>query len=331
MLALTDRQLRAINAIIADYHKALAIRAIGADFFPPEEVRRLVRKGLVQKETAENYPRLAYLFGRTLAVLGDDAAKALTFKDFLSYLKKHPLYEEQVHRAVVKHGDRKLDHYTKSLGNDVAKKVREVILRADRKMKDVISEGVHHHVTLGVERGDRVHEIIRSLQDLTGEFQRNWQRIVVTEMNDVMIEGQASEIAKSPKGGSERVFKRPRPDCCQWCKSLYLMPDGVTPRVFTLEEMRKAGDNNGLRKADWKAVLGSVHAHCRCNFNRLPDGFGFDVDGKMVFNGPELPAPGKITKADVRAALEKSAVGANELYDLLRKTFAAGVNNLQLD
>lgn len=295
MLTITDKQLQEIAKIVSDHHKALAMRVLGTTAFDEREVKRLVRKGLVSRDAAENYPRLAYLFGRIVSLLGEEAAKSLTFREFMEYLQRHPLPETPLHKASIKHGVRRMQHYTKSFGDGVEKKIREAVIRADKKIRDIIDEDVLHRISLGAERGETVQEILRSIRNMTGDFTRNWLRIVATETNDILVEGLATEIAKSsPKRGQERVFKRPRPDACEWCVKHYLMPDRKTPRIFTLDELRKAGDNHGLSKAEWKPVLGSMHPLCYCNLNRLPDGFGFDEDGNMVYlSGPQLPAPSK--------------------------------------
>jgi hypothetical protein len=77
------------------------------------------------------------------------------------------------------------------------------------------------------------------------------------------------------------VYKRPMPTACAQCKYLYLMPDGVTPRLFKLSEMISNGTNVGRKphptkggkvvpggrvdgQETLKAVAGLVHPWCAC-------------------------------------------------------------------
>lgn len=286
MQALTPTQLRQISKIVEDYHKALAMRVVGPSFFDQKEVDRMVAKGLVTRGAAINYPRLAYLFGRLIASIGESAAKSLTFSDFVEKLKKQSPEINEADKAAVEIAGRNMVRHIKGLGDHFDKATGQIVLRNDKKLRDFMREEIRHRVTLAVEQKQAADDAARDIARSTGDYRRDWFKIVVTEMNNAIQEGHAEEILrKSPKKGDQRVFKRPRPDGCVHCKSHYLENDEKTPRVFHLKELQKNGDNLDLSKADWKPVVGSMHPHCRCEIHELPDGFGFDREGNMVWMG----------------------------------------------
>ena len=50
---------------------------------------------------------------------------------------------------------------------------------------------------------------------------------------------QVYKVNKDKPDSEIMVFKRPNPDGCPFCKSVYLENDGVTPKVFKLSEFKK--------------------------------------------------------------------------------------------
>jgi len=68
---------------------------------------------------------------------------------------------------------------------------------------------------------------------------------------------------------------------CKECIKIHLMPDGVTPRLFKLSEL-KGGYH--VRGEDFPSVL-LLHPHCRCTMIMVPQGYGFDKSGYLTFIG----------------------------------------------
>lgn len=66
---------------------------------------------------------------------------------------------------------------------------------------------------------------------------------------------------------------------CDECKRLHLLPDGVTPRVWKLREIKfsyhKKGENT--------PSINGLHPHCRCSLAMLPPGYGFNADGSLRY------------------------------------------------
>lgn len=66
---------------------------------------------------------------------------------------------------------------------------------------------------------------------------------------------------------------------CKECIRLHLMPDGSTPRLWKLSELKqgyhKRGENN--------ASAFGLHPHCRCTLTYLVKGFSFDEFGRLKY------------------------------------------------
>lgn len=156
------------------------------------------------------------------------------------------------------------------------------IRRANRHQTSV-SEGQTH--------SEQVREIVAKLRKASQDAKRDWERVAITELNNLVQEGRAAAIEKKTKSSDARVYKRPRSTACVYCKLLYLEKDGVTPRVFRLSALVANGSNigraanrptlKGPAATEWRPTLDSVHPNCQCMLHILPDGYGFK-DGQLV-------------------------------------------------
>ena len=174
----------------------------------------------------------------------------------------------------------------------------------DQKLRRDYLFTVQETVSTGIAKRQGLKEVAKSLRVATGDAQRDWLRIAHTELHNAMEEGRAHAISQVTPGDSDPlVFKRPRPDACKFCNMLYL--NGKKPRLFRMSELSANGTNHG-RKArrplrsgpmatEWKATVGSLHPWCQCGLHHMPEGFGFDKNGQMVFVGLEKSMHSEMT------------------------------------
>lgn len=114
------------------------------------------------------------------------------------------------------------------------------------------------------------------LADLYGSIGSQVRRVIDTESQRIRNVGVVDGIIRSNQVlGIEdpTVFFVVVRDqhLCDECKRIHLLPDGVTPRVWKLSEV-KAGYH--LKEED-RPAIGGLHPHCRCSMTTLLPGFGF--------------------------------------------------------
>lgn len=281
--ALSDKQLVEVSQIIKDQHLAFMVRIGLGNLVDPADVKRLMAKGLISK-SATDFPALAYEFGVLAGALEDPKVQAMDYGQFIDFVqtKAPPLTIEE--RAAVKSIKKNLAGRVKHLGDLIDKSTGAVIHHADASIRHKLTASVKKELIAGVVHRKAINEIVKAVRDATGEMRRNWTRVVRTELQNAHMEGKAVNILRRhPVGHDPKVFKRPSPDCCPHCADLYLKADKKTPVVFNLSDLTGNGLTNEGRKVDlWKATLGAVHPHCRCQLYELPEGWGFDNDGQMV-------------------------------------------------
>lgn len=130
------------------------------------------------------------------------------------------------------------------------------------------------------------YKVIQQLRETSQDWERDWHRVAHTEMWNAKCNGEAQSIASgesplSSKGDETRVYKLPAPNACNMCKKLYLEPGGTKPIVWKLSDLMANGTNYGLKQADWKAVVGTIHPNCMCPLSILPDGYHLNDDGSI--------------------------------------------------
>lgn len=70
-------------------------------------------------------------------------------------------------------------------------------------------------------------------------------------------------------------------DTCKECLRLHMMPDGATPRVFKLSDLKHGYHKRG---EDTPSLYG-LHPHCRCTLTYLQPGWGFTDSGFITYKG----------------------------------------------
>lgn len=110
-----------------------------------------------------------------------------------------------------------------------------------------------------------VSEIAHSIAEKTGDWSRDFDRIVAYNTHKAIEEGKATMIERNAGDPDVLVYKDVMPGACKHCVELYLTNGiGSKPRLFKLSELRANGTNVGRKVSEWKATLGPIHPYCRC-------------------------------------------------------------------
>ena len=170
-----------------------------------------------------------------------------------------------------------------ALGAKITSDIVPALVNADLSQL----QGIRMVVSAGILETESRGKVAQGLRDLSGDWDRDWDRVAQTEMWNAKLYSEAQTIldgtsAFSDKGGDTLVFKRPASYACNQCKRLYLEADGKTPRLFRLTDMMAYGTNAGLKTADWNPVFGTMHPNCGCPFAVMPDGAAFDENGRII-------------------------------------------------
>jgi hypothetical protein len=132
------------------------------------------------------------------------------------------------------------------------------------------------------------------MTELQGKLAEAWigitadiKRIVETEISNASNQGLHSSISRVSESmgvADPVVFKVVVKDelLCDICKALWLLSDGVTPRVYHMSELQHGYMDNHHNPF---ATVGPTHPHCRCTMTMLIRGYGFNSAGLVTWIG----------------------------------------------
>jgi hypothetical protein len=171
--------------------------------------------------------------------------------------------------------------YIKGMGNKIKDSLSSTI--SEEEMKIAVAErerevetAIKEELSEGVLKRKSVQSIVSALGHRLDEWNRDWGRIVATEMENIFQIGTAQMIMKE-HGIHAKVYKQTMPQACRYCINAYTTNGiGSKPVIFDLSELIANGTNIGRKSKDWKPVLTNIHPFCRCLLRYVPDGYEWD-------------------------------------------------------
>ena len=99
----------------------------------------------------------------------------------------------------------------------------------------------------GVLKKKSVQNIVSNIGHSLEDWNRDWGRIVETEMQNIYQTGVAQQIMKE-QGADALVYKEVFSGACQHCIKFYTTAGiGSKPRIFKLIDLINNGDNIGKK------------------------------------------------------------------------------------
>ena len=250
---LTKEQIEEISKIIQE-HVGIAIFQLTGDQPKSIDIQKLRTAGIIDVTVPDSAIADAYLFG-VLSSL-DPAIVSAPFAAIKETIRGLPL--STIEKASVAWLKDSAALYCQGLGNRIEAATMRIVQDAAKEsaMQEIIQDTMSQAAR---ERKTR-SETITLLRRATNDVQRDWHRIVNTELHSARTHGIAHGIAKQ-FGDDSHVIVRPHPDCCDLCRSAYTYMG--KPRVFKLSELA-ARSNIDRKVTELKAAPGlpPLHPHC---------------------------------------------------------------------
>jgi len=262
----TQSEILEITNTIYHHYALMISTSLGTEALSPDDIYLLESYGVNIESLKLQFPSYyqMFLLGRLTAILKEHQVHQLTPTDFKKYLDRGqfiPLSQRE--RAEYEVSREMTYGHLKGLADKVTSEARNKILEQNKMslIQTTLSEGVKNRKS--------IQSIVSDLGHKTGEWDRDWKRIVVTEMQNIYSQGRAATMRE--KYGEEALcYKTVYPLACRWCIKLYLTHGiGSAPKIFKLSELEANGDNIGKKVDDWKPVVGAVHPSCRCHIREV--------------------------------------------------------------
>ena len=293
-MVLTPEQIAAITQILRDGSTAVAIRTSGYRV-TQSEFDRLKAEGYLPEDLSyADMVEASYRLGQ--AMQAQPASRKWDYKELGEFLRKDPRPLSVAERNAVEVAQQRAGTFCVGLGNTYSSELGRVLVDADQELAERTRAGIRTETSRAIAERATVKTLKSRLGHLTEDWARDWDRIAITETHQAHQEGVVSEIV-TRKGSDAGMAKIPEPDACPACKDLFLEQGRPVVRPASWW-MANGTTNAGRKRADWKAVLGAVHPHCRCQAVEVPEGWGFDAAWNLVpLDEPGQPLDKSRTKA----------------------------------
>lgn len=207
----------------------------------------------------------SFHFGMLSQALQDlGVANKLKYKELYEYISKGkyiPLtFEEKASIRAVKNASL---GSLRSIGTKIFSDINQILENTSRRAQEKF---LKKEIARGVENKETVREIANEIAHKTGDWSRDFDRIVQYASQLAYEKGKAAAIERQHGDDSEIfVYKQVYPGACKHCVKLYLTNGiGSEPKVFKLSELKANGSNIGRKVADWLPTLDPIHPYCRC-------------------------------------------------------------------
>jgi hypothetical protein len=267
-----DEQLEALQDAIWRAHLEVIAQVFGVEALSPAE-RAVVGRDKPEGDALDE----AYRYGRDTAGATSPDATRMAYAAFAA-ADDEALSEGEA--LAVLFAKRQAAQSIRGLGSRMIRETMQVVHDAEQETRQ--RQLVRDEIVTALEQRKTAAELAAQLRSAMGDYQRDWNRVAVTELHNARLRGVA-DVIRRKHGGGARVFKRTLPGACRWCIELHTGPDGA-PRIFRLDELEES--NVGRRKSEWTAVVGVTHPSCSCVLIHIPDGWGFDEHGQLTPDGP---------------------------------------------
>lgn len=299
---LTLNQIQELLNIIEKNNILFINRHLGPDYLNDSEIAKLKSVGIDPKKyykTSKDISKLSFHFGLISDSIGNKEAKLSTFQD----LKKY--FEEGKFLPLTKKEKFTLDSIKKQyLGDIKANKnrifndINNIISNNQKNNREAYEKVIRDEIYEGTLNKKSREEIAREIAHKTGDWNRNFKRIVYFISHSAFDEGRALAFEKE-YGEDVLVWKQIFNGACKICVKLYTELGSTSkPKIFKLSDLKKNGTNIGKKQSDWNPIIGATHPHCRCVLREYNSRFNwndktkdFDIPNKNKDSRKKIDRP----------------------------------------
>jgi len=260
-----------INRLLEVFQKQnliLISSKLGPDYLTQTEIQRLQHYGINTFHLYDKSKDIAlqmFHFGLISDAIGEIDSKKITFENLQKYFESGdyiPLNKTQLNT---------LDSIKKQFLGDIKanegkifQDVNNVIGTSEKKNRLAYEKVIRDEVEKGKLMRLTSRQIAQELARKTGDWSRNFNRIVEYISHQALDEGRAA-MMEDKYGKDALVYKSVFPGACKHCIRLYLTA-GIDsqPIIFKLNTLKANGTNIGRKVDEWKAIIGTTHPYCRC-------------------------------------------------------------------
>lgn len=233
---------------------------------------------------------MSFHFGLLSDALGKSESNKATFEDIKHYFEHgHHIPLTASERSAIDSIKRQYLGDIRANNGRVFKDINSVIDKHDKNNRVAYEKVIRDEVEKSVLMKKTSEAIARDLAKKTGDWSRNFKRIVDYISHQAFDEGRAAMIQER-YGDDALVYKDVYEGACRYCIRAYLTAGiGSEPKIFKLSTLKSNGTNIGRKPDEYKPVIGNHHPSCRCTLSRYTGLFDWNPKTKQFDQLKEKP------------------------------------------
>lgn len=283
--------LAIIKEIIDRNYKSLMISVLGRAVFSARELDQLESLGI---DTSNKQSLLALAYYHSFINHPIDENSPQNVREM----------ENQQNVSRAKPEGEAHDYTVENLNDKTRQLIEKLKLDAATRIDGIIRENNDSYKAdslSNLDRTDFLDELVKEstlgrvkqkLRDTSGEANRDWTRIALTEVSNAIGIASVDRIVSDNRDSELNeiyVYRISVADAktCKWCRKFYNDTDG-SPKLYRLSTLLASGSNYGKKTSDWQPTIGATHVNERCAGTlELKPGFKLQPGGTVTYIGLE--------------------------------------------
>lgn len=283
--------LSKIKEIIEKRYSQLTISMLGKGVFTPRELEQIRELG-VDTTNDKSLLELAYYHNFINHPVDDQSPK--TVEEMESQQSTQGLKPQgEAPQYTTSNLDDKTKQLIDKLKEEMTTRIQGIVRdNNDTYKMDALKNLEREAFIDEMVKESTLGKVKQQLRDTTKDANRDWQRVVLTEMSNAIGIASVDRIVNDNIDANLEdiyVFRITVKDAktCKYCRRFYNDSDG-SPRLYKLSTLLGNGSNYGKKPGEWMAVAGATHPNERCSQTiELKPGFKLNHDGSVTYMGLE--------------------------------------------
>jgi hypothetical protein len=278
-----------IRKIIQKHYSRLVVSVLGRDALTESELKELEAQGI---DTTNPDSLMSLVYYHNFINHPIDEVTPTSVEDMKAQQSVQGLKPVgEAHEYTVDNINDKTKQLIEKMKLDVMTRVEGIIRDNNDSYKmDALQNVDRTDIMDELTKESTLGKLKQKLKDTSGDGNRDWTRIAVTEMSNAIGIASVDRIVSDNLGADlddVYVFRITVKDAktCKWCRRFYNDSDG-SPKLYKLSTLLDNGSNYGKKTDGWLPVIGATHPNERCSqMIELKPGYALKHDGSVTYIG----------------------------------------------
>jgi hypothetical protein len=269
MALFSVNQIQNLFDIIEKQTAVFVASSIGPDYLSDKDKENLNKVGINHDELysiAKDPIFLQYQLGAISKIIKGSALKELNYDELRRMVQKGQYVDLNAQeKAVLESIKRQSLADIKSHHGRIFSDLTGIVNQQELKGRIAQEEFLRNEIYEGKMRRESTRQIVSNIQKKTGDWSRDFSRIVDFVSHKAFEEGRGAMMRRM-YGSEVSVWVHTQSGACKHCEKLYSTNGrNSAAKIFKLSDLEANGTNIGKKVADWLPVVPPAHPHCRCN------------------------------------------------------------------